>query len=829
MNGSYLAHTLSNQLGYGVTVGEPFYTAGCTSTSQCIFPKAIIPQQAFSVPATRLLQYIPTPNASSNIFSSGAEKNGLNDDRAALRLDFNSDKHGTFSLYYFADGYTQNNPYPSGFGGATVPGFNALSNGVSQLAVFSHTISFGPTAVNEARLSFTRLNNQLGTPQGGVGVSLADQGFATGPTGIQPGFPKYEGVENINFNTFTIGTNPFSLGQVNNIYEASDSFSKVRGNHTWKFGGQYTRFNVKQLPDLVANGAFSFFGSGAQSTGNGFADFLLGLPDNYSQQSSPAFYELSVNAGIFAEDSWRIRSNLTLNYGLRWDYIRPWSEEHNQISTLISGENSVQFPGAPTGYVLPGDPGVPSSIAPTPLNDFSPRFGLAYSPAWSSGPLAKLTGGPGKTSIRIGAGRFFTAIEGLTVAYPTGNPPYGLTYVSPEPPQFAQPFVGALTGTQYPQQFPVNVPPYNVSASNPSAVNWSQYVPINGAISYFYKNRTPYAMTGNFTVERQIGLSYLATVSYVGTLGRHLLTAVAANPGDPSLCLSLSQPQDVAPGTPTCGPFGENGVYTRANGTVVKGTRAPFSNAIGSDGYFANMGNSNYNALQLTLKRTKGPLTLLASYSFSKSLDWSSNLQEQVNPYNYRQEYGISAFDIAQNAVFSYNYDLPLAKLFHARNRSADGWAVSGITRFASGLPVTFASFSDKALMGVQNNGVNGVGIDLPNVAAGNLEINHNPRNGEPYFNTSLFSPNALGTQGNASRRSFFGPGMDNYDIALHKTTKFAESRTLEIRFEMFNAFNHAQFFGPNAVNGNINSATFGYVTQADSPRISQVAAKFTF
>jgi hypothetical protein len=375
----------------------------------------------------------------------------------------------------------------------------------------------------------------------------------------------------------------------------------------------------------------------------------------------------------------------------------------------------------------------------------------------------------------------------------------------------------------------VNVPPYNVSASNPFAVNWSQYEPINGAISYFYKNHTPYAMTGNFTVERQIGSSYLATASYVGTLGRHLLTSLAANPGDPSLCLSLSQPQDVAPGTPTCGPFGENGVYTRANGTIVNGTRAPFSNAIGSDGYFANMGNSNYNSFQFTLKRTKGALTLLASYSFSKSLDWSSNLQEQVNPYNYRQEYGISAFDIPQNTVLSYDYELPLEKLFHATNRLAQGWAVSGITRFGSGLPVTFASYSDNALMGVQNNGINGIGIDLPNVVAGNLEINHNPRNGEPYFNTSLFSLNALGTQGNASRRSFFGPGIDNYDIALHKTTKLAESKTLEIRFEMFNAFNHAQFFGPNAVNGNIDSATFGYVTQAAAPRIAQVAAKFTF
>jgi hypothetical protein len=315
----------------------------------------------------------------------------------------------------------------------------------------------------------------------------------------------------------------------------------------------------------------------------------------------------------------------------------------------------------------------------------------------------------------------------------------------------------------------------------------------------------------------------------VGSLGRHLLTSLGANPGVPSLCMSLSQPQEVAPGTPTCGPFGENGVYTRAIGTIVNGTRAPFSNAIGSDGYFANMGNSNYNSFQFTLKRTKGALTLLASYGFSKSLDWSSDLQEQVNPYNYRQEYGLSAFDIAQDLVFSYNYELPLEKLLHTTRRMSQGWAVSGITRFATGLPVTFASFGDNALINVQNNGINGVSIDLPNVAPGNLDLNHNPRNGQPYFNTSLFSPNPLGTQGNASRRSFYGPGMDNFDVALHKVTKTTESKTLEIRFELFNAFNHAQFFGPNAVNGNIASSTFGYVTQAAPPRIAQVAAKFTF
>jgi hypothetical protein len=242
VNADYLAQTLTDRLDYGVTSGEPYYTPNCTSTSQCVVPNAVIPRRAFSLPATRLFKYIPTPNIGSSLFSSGSEKNRLNDDKGAMRIDFNSEKRGALYLYYFADRYDQNNPYPSGFGGATVPGFNALSNGLTQLIVLSHTMSFGPTAVNEARISFTRLNNQLGTPQRGVGVSLADQGFATGATGIQPGFPKYVGVETLYFNSFTIGTNPFALGQGNNTYEASDNFSKVRGNHTLKFGGQYTRF-----------------------------------------------------------------------------------------------------------------------------------------------------------------------------------------------------------------------------------------------------------------------------------------------------------------------------------------------------------------------------------------------------------------------------------------------------------------------------------------------------------------------------------------------------------------------------------------------------------
>jgi Carboxypeptidase regulatory-like domain len=841
VNGAFLAQTLSSKLGYGVTVGEPFYTPSCNSNAQCVFPGAEIPQTAFATPATKMLQFIPTPNLGTDEFSTGGESQRLGDDKGSMRLDVNTARYGTFSAYYFADNYNLDNPYPSGFGGATLPGpdgaYDATSSGRDQMIVLSNTKTFGSDLVNEAHIGYVRLNNSLGVPKGGVGVSLADQGLSSGPEGIQQGFPQYAGVEMLYFNSFAVGTNPFFVAQVNNTIDSAESLSKAVGNHTMKFGGQYIWYGVKQAPDLVANGTFSFFGSGTQSTGDGFADFLLGLPDFYSQQSSPPFHEFSATAGIFAEDSWRVRPGLTINYGLRWDYIRGWSELHNQGTTLIPGVQSQTFPGAPLGYVVPGDrlPNgqmIPSTLAPTPLDDFSPRLGIAYSPSWSKGLLGKLSGGPGKTSIRLGAGRFFTAIEGLTIAYPTGNPPYGLTYTSPEPPVMATPFVGALTGTRYIQQFPVEVPAYGHSPSNPDPnVPWSRYTPISGAVSYFYQNQTPYSMGLNLTVERQVTKNTVVTAGYVGSLGRHLMTVVEANPGNPGLCLSLSQPQDVAPGTPTCGPFGENLVYTRADGTVVNGTRdlAGFPNTIGTDAWFRNMGNSNYNALDLSVKHTSGQLTLLASYTYGKSLDDSSNLQEQVNPFSYRAEYGVSAFDIKHNFVLSYNYALPVDKLLGSENRLTEGWAISGITRFATGLPVTLTSNGDNFLVYAQNNGINSVSIDLPNMAPGNLDINHNPRNGAPYFNTALFTPNALGTQGNAPRRPFYGPGVNNWDIALHKVTKLTESKSLELRFETFNTFNHAQFYGNGSVDGNVDDATFGKVLKSAPSRISQVALKFLF
>jgi Carboxypeptidase regulatory-like domain len=845
VNGNFLAQTLTQRLGYQVNRNEPFYTPGCQTTDAvtgCVFPGAVIPQRAFAVPATKLLQYIPSPNLGPTSFESSAEALTIHDEKASGRIDWNSEKSGDFYFYYFYDKYSLDNPYPSGFGGATVPNpkggsFDGVSNGIDQLFVVSNTKAFTSTLVNEARFSGTRLNNNLGVPKGGVGTTLANQGITAGGEGIIPGAPRFAGVETLYFNSFTTGTEPFFVAQVNNTFEASDTVSKVLGKHTIKTGFQYTWYKIKQNPDLVANGTFSFFGSGSQSTGNGFADFLLGLPDFYSQQSSPAFYESAADGGAFAQDSWRVGPHVTINYGLRWDYITPWSEEHNQITTFVQGVQSTTFPGAPLGYLVPGDrlPGgdqVRPAIGLSPLDNFSPRLGVAYSPNFSDGLLGKLTGGPGKTSIRAGAGRFFTAVEGLTIAYPTGNPPYGLTYTSPESPVMATPFVGALTGTNFVQQFPVNVPPYTVSAKNPdTSINWSRYSPISGAGSVFPGNKTPYTMSANLTIERQLGSNMVWSVGYTGSLSRHLLAVHDVNPGNAALCLSLSQPQDVAPGSPVCGPFGENQVYTRADGTVVNGTRSPYPNTIGTDAVYQNMGNASYNSFQTSLRRTAGPLTLLASYTYGKSMDWASSIQEQVSPFDFRKEYAISAFDLKHNFVVSYNYELPLEKLFRKSNRLTEGWAISEVSRFSTGLPVTFQSFGDNALVQVQNNGVNSVSIDLPdyNPRLGALNINHDPRNNPLAFNTKLFGPNALGTFGTSSRRFFYGPGINNYDMALRKVTRLKEGSSLEFRFETFNTFNHAQFDGAGAVDGNRDDATFGQILKSQPGRVAQVALKLNF
>jgi len=627
--------------------------------------------------------------------------------------------------------------------------------------------------------------------------------------------PQTEGVESVNFNSFSIGTNTNELKQVNNTFQASDSFSKVAGTHTITVGGQFHSDQVNVHPIAQLNGNFIFYGG---ETGSDFADFLLGIPSQYNQSQLQPFYGRNKYIGLYAQDSWRMRKNLTLNYGLRWDRIEPWYEKYNQIATFEPGRQSVVFPSAPAGILFPTDPGVPRTLAPAGNLDFAPRIGLAYAP------------GSGKTSVRASYGMFYTAIEALTIGIMSANAPYGTTYTSSAPPLFATPFITAANGQNVGQYFPVQLAPLNTTASHPDAsFDWSQFEPISGMPTYPVNNKIPYTGEYMLSIERAFGTNTVLSVSYVGTQAHRLLVLEEANPGNPALCVQLSKPANLALGQTPCGPFGESNVFITAKGQAIEGTRGPLGPNFGSDTTESAIGNSNYNSLQVALRHTSGPLQLLAACTYSKSLDESSNLGEEVNPLNPSLSRALSAFDITRNFVVSYSYQMPLELLLHAANRWARGWEFSGIARFSAGLPVTLVNYGDNSLLGAEPNGINNYGVDEPDVAAGSLNLNRNPRNGRPYFNTALFSQNALGTPGDASRRYFHGPGMQNFDMALLKNLRVTEAKSLQFRLEAFNVFNHAQFFGPQAVDGNIGSETFGQAVSSAAPRLVQVGVKLTF
>ena len=369
VQGPYWAQQLGSALGYPVTPGEAYYVPGCTSGAQCVFPNAMIPSTVFTKPSVNILPYIPKPNAVVNgipTYTSAAAAQYLQDNKFGVRVDENS-RFGLFSAYYFYDDYVQNSPNP------VTPSFTGKETGRVQVANLGHSKTFGSTAVNEAHLAYTRLFTVNFSSGAGLGPGeLAALGF----TGIVPVQPAYAGVPGINFNNFSTGNSGAPAPIIQNTYEVLDNFSKVIGAHSIKFGGSY-RFNMSAWKNIGSNGSFSFNGS---ETGIDFADYLIGAPNSFSQGQGYTSNGRNLYFGLFGQDSWRARPNLTFNFGLRYEIATPWWEEHNEIQSLLPGLQSVVFPGSPTGWVFPGDPGIPKTLAPIRYGNFAPRVGVAYSP-----------------------------------------------------------------------------------------------------------------------------------------------------------------------------------------------------------------------------------------------------------------------------------------------------------------------------------------------------------------------------------------------------------------------------------------------------------------
>ncbi|HEY6466461.1 MAG TPA: carboxypeptidase regulatory-like domain-containing protein [Candidatus Acidoferrales bacterium] len=856
-----------------VTAGEAYYADGCTSSSganACVFPNAIIPKAVWAAPAVALLaKFVPPPTAgieSGNLpaFQSSSSKTTTKDDKLGARIDADT-AAGQLSFYYFYDNSTVVNP----FAGGNLPGFGGTTPARAQQVNFGDTKTFGGNQLNDLRINFTRTRHINNSATGGLGPSYSSLGFTEGGNGLILAVPGYQGVPEFDTNEFTGGISNSQVHQADNTWQISDAYSIIHGNHQFKFGGEGNYVQVIERNIYAPNGEFDF---GGNETGDDYADFLIGSVNSFTQAAKQALDSRAWYYGAFVQDTWRIKPSFTLNYGLRQDVSTFWYDTQNKIQAIVPGLSSTVFPGAPTGWVFPGDPGVPRTLAPTHYNNFAPRVAFAYSPDFTSGPMNKIFGSSGKTAIRGAWGIFYTVVDDGTLFDEVADAPFGLFWQQSNT-QFQTPWVqmnGNITG----QHFPFTPPP-----PGDANINWAFYEPIASSPGLNINDRLPYTEEYNFTIERQISPGMVATVAYVGSQGHRLAAAAESNPGIPNICQFLSNPANLAPGSDTCGPGNENDTFTlnaanaAANGgnSTIYGTRLPLGfNFAEGDQYWLTTGRSTYNSLQATVRRTGKRYNFLAAYTWEKSMDTGSTQGSALDPLpnplpqvcsaaalagtatcalpsniftpnpptvtnygapDYNLFRALSSFDTPQDFVISYSYTLPFDKITNRFSRLTNGWTVTGTTRFATGTPIGVSYSKDNSYLGAFGN-------DYPNFQGGNL-THLNPRTSGGFWiadpktasstkcgGAGVYCAEQPGTIGNAMREFIIGPGINNTDLSLQKNVAITGERQLQFRIDTFNVFNHTQFSSPS---GSFTSGSFMKVTSARAARIAQLGVKFLF
>jgi hypothetical protein len=842
VQGDAWAATLSARGGVPVTAGVTTYDQLGTAVTTTDSNGASVPGHdisAFIDPVTALtMSQIPAANLGVNQYSDSSHGGNLIDTNMAQRIDFINHMTGDWSFYYHYDDATATQPvYQQAYMGITnVPGYPATVPSRNQLFSMSNTKTFGATAVNVVRLQFFRTVVRTAQPAASSTISGYDvYGFNTDPTTgglINTGTPGYaSSLPMFLFNSFAVGNNWLNLYQPNTTYGIGDTFSKTIGNHSLSFGGDYRYYQLNARNECGPNGYFQFTGN---ETGGDVSDYYVGAPTSFVQCSVQLLDNRTRYGALFGADTWKVTHNLTLNLGLRWDVARPWSDNFGRLTTPVPGVQSTKFPDSPAGNLVPGDPGVPSTISPTQYNNFGPRIGIAYAP---SGGIW----GENKTSIRAAYGVYYLGAADKGNFGIIGDAPWGLYWASPAPTEFASPYITRGTGVTQGQHFPFTFPSGGGPFPN---FKFGSLMPLY-VPGYYNKNKTQMAEHYNLSIQRQLDRSTVLTVAYVGTQGHHIERGVDILYGDPALCLTLR-----AAGA-GCGPGGEGNVYNVAGQNYYGTFTGLINNQAISQGYtnsaggpvvaFAsatwlqNSGNSNYNSLQVSVERRARDLTFLASYTYAHSLD---DVSAKFDPRDPHRAYGNSSFDLRHNLALSYNWDLPFAHMFGSR-RITTGWHITGITRLYTGTPVNVRiSSGDFALTNI--------GLDYPTQIGSINKLNPRDSAKGNYFNTSAFASNfpdcdghvptdpnikiyeACGVTGSARQFLFAGPGWVSTDLGVEKDTKITENMAFNFRFEMFNVFNHTNFLTSGVV-GSANSSQFGQATTAAAGRIGQISAKFIF
>jgi hypothetical protein len=587
-------------------------------------------------------------------------------------------------------------------------------------------------------------------------------------------------------------------------YQVADDLSLIRGNHQIQFGGNYIRPIHNIWIYLNSAGAFTFNG---QVTGLPMADFLIGSPSSFAQNTISEDRERQRYFGAYVQDSWKVTPKLTVNYGLRWEpYFgttipRGWVS-HFDMNKFLNNVHSSVYLNAPAGTLFPGDPGYDAGNRPMKprLNDWAPRIGLAWDPQ-----------GNGRMTVRASWGMLYDFPSTLFYYGYSNEPPWGqaITFNSP-PGGFSNPWQGFPGGNPFPYTFSKN------------SVFPIQAPYVNVPMDY----HPPYLNQWNLSAEKQIGANWLAKVSYLGSNTIHFWSPQALNPSVyiPGNC-STGQYGLTAPGP--CSTTGNS--QQRRLLTLLSPSQGPYYNSIVTldDG-----GTNTYTGLLLSLQhRLSNHFTVQSNYTWSHCIsDLGTTLLagSYTDPTNRRFDRGnCSGTDLRQIFNTSAVIQGPaLAGQNQIVRGVAGNWQIAVIGSAHSGIPFNVTSGIDTDL--------NGVGGDRATQILPNPYCEHKTLN--CWLNASAFAtPVGNGVRSNMGPYTMVGPGFVNFDLALTKTVRIGEQQRVTLRAEAFNVFNHANYLtnspnNPSAVStGQQNGAAFGKILYDVGPRIMQFAIKYGF
>ncbi|HEV3036741.1 MAG TPA: carboxypeptidase regulatory-like domain-containing protein [Candidatus Angelobacter sp.] len=698
------------------------------------------------------------------------------------------------------------NPFQTG------PGYPVEFIAHNYFSSLTYTHTFTTNLLNEFHFTLQRNVNQNAIPLSnlpipaalGVGVT-PDQ--ATGPTRMSFG----GGATNALLAGFS-SQGPTSLA--NNTFSYSDTVSWVKGHHTWKFGGSFTPYQNNTLFDFFVNGQFDF--DNFNGSGNQFANFLMGLPEDYFQFGSAPSNIRQKSTYLFTQDEWHVLRNLVLTLGVRYEYSEPKLDTQGRSFSIIPGLHSTRFINAPTSLVFPGDPGAPKGSNFPDKNDWAPRFGFAWDPT-----------GSGKTSLRGGLGLFYDVLKGEDNLQFNGQAPFfGFTNpfftdcpngtgsgnpgcVTSNPGFTTDPF--GTTGTVNP--FPSKPPTRNIDFAA------AGFLPFGGGGVFFVDPhlRTPYIWQYNVDLERELVRNLALEVGYLGSQSRKLTTLTDINAFDPATLSSTPHR------------------FLNEMGTVDDG-RFSFTPE------FINGVNAGYHALQTKLSKKPSDTKFLGNtfftfaYTWSHSIDNSSGFRNRNSqiPFFERNIFRASSdFDVRHQLSFSGGWELPFDHYWESGpKRLTKGWNIFPILFWHTGFPL---DVNAGLLARRTNPGPSGAGdANLVTATLTGPIIYFNPHNATPgtpgnqFFepNFAAPDPNVITGSYGSGRNILRGPGRVNLDMAFTKTTKITEHTAIELRAEFFNIFNHAEFSNPDT---NLANLTFGQITSTADPRIIQFGTRFTF